>query len=282
MTRRITVFTSNQPRHVALIESLAGICDEVYAVQECTTVLPGRVADFYRKSDVMQRYFQRVLAAEADVFGSPRFPMTSTERRPRANVHQLAIRMGDLSLLDLDTLGPALTADRFVVFGASYIRGPLCDLLVKRRALNIHMGVSPFYRGSSTNFWALYDDRPEMVGATIHLLTAGLDSGPMLFHALPAAEPTDPFLLGMKAVKAAHDALTHAIATGEIDQQEAVPQDKQRQLRYTRATDFSDEVAAEYLSRLMTPTQIAERLRSRNLDAYTQPRVAGVTAPAIP
>ena len=46
------------------------------------------------------------------------------------------------------------------------------------------MGVSPYYRGNDCNFWALYDDNPHLVGATIHMLTKGLDSGPMLYHAM--------------------------------------------------------------------------------------------------
>ncbi|MBI5865534.1 MAG: methionyl-tRNA formyltransferase, partial [Planctomycetes bacterium] len=151
---RITVFTSNQPRHVALIEALARVATHVYAVQECNTVFPGRVEDFFRRSEVMQRYFGRVIAAERRIFGSPRFTGTGG-----GTIRQLPIRMGDLSLMPLDALGPALEADLFVVFGASYIRGPLCEFLLARRAINIHMGVSPFYRGSSCNFWALYDRR---------------------------------------------------------------------------------------------------------------------------
>src|SRR4051794_16837078 len=104
---RITVFTSNQPRHIALIESLATIADEVFTVQECNTVFPGKVDDFFRKSPVMQDYFSRVIAAEREVFGSPRFPN-------RSNVRQLPIKMGDLSRLDFTALAPAMKSDVFV------------------------------------------------------------------------------------------------------------------------------------------------------------------------
>ena len=38
---KITVFTSNQPRHLYLIQQLVSICDEVYAIQEYNTVFPG-------------------------------------------------------------------------------------------------------------------------------------------------------------------------------------------------------------------------------------------------
>ena len=264
---RITVFTSNQPRHVALIESLAGIADVVFAVQECNTVFPGQVDDFFRKSDVMRDYFGRVIAAERDVFGGPRFGP--------ANAVQLPIKMGDLNRIELDALRPALESDAYVVFGASFINGPLCDFLVERGALNIHMGVSPYYRGSSTNFWALYDRRPDYVGATIHLLSRGLDSGPMLFHAFPPTEAVDPFVLGMKAVKAAHTTLIESIRTGEIHRIEPTPQDKSLQIRYTRNADFTDEVAREYLDRLPTPEEVRASLDSRDTSAFLLPHFAG-------
>lgn len=259
---RITVFTSNQPRHVALIETLAHLADELLAVLECTTVFPGQVPDFFQRSEVMQRYFARVLDAEARVFGPPRLLP--------AGVRSLSIRMGDLNRLPIAALAPALEADLFVVFGASWIRGPLCERLVSRGAINVHMGVAPQYRGSSTNFWALYDGRPELVGATLHRLTAGLDSGPILFHALPPADASDPFLLGMQAVRAAHLGLAAAIGERTLSDMEPAPQDRALELRYTRNRDFTDAVAAEYLERLPTPESIAAALRSRKLHRFVR------------
>jgi hypothetical protein len=262
---RITVFTSNQPRHLALIESLASIATEVFAIQECNTVFPGQVQDFFRKSPVMQDYFSRVMAAERDVFGTVHFPP--------ANVRQLPIKMGDLTRLDLAALEPALRADACIVFGASYIKGPLCDALVERRAVNIHMGVSPYYRGSSTNFWAMYDGRPQYVGATIHLLSGGLDSGPILFHALPKAEAIDPFVFGMRAVRAAQSAVFGHLAEGSLFDQPPVPQDRSKELRYTRNTDFTDPVAAEYLARLPDPEQMLRGAEHRDLTDFVRPIV---------
>lgn len=263
---RITVFTSNQPRHLALLESLSELADEVWAVQECNTVFPGRVPDFYRKSPVMQDYFSRVIAAEAEVFGRCQFAP--------AKVRQLAVRMGDLSQIDLDSLASALNSDIYIVFGASFIRGELCDYLVSRRAVNLHMGVSPYYRGSSTNFWAMYDRRPDLVGATIHLLTSGLDNGPMLFHALPPVEASDPFVHGMRAVRAAHVALTDHLRRGTLFDLAPVQQDRSRQMRYTRNADFTDQVAGEYLRRLPTAQDLRAAIQSRDPSMFVRPLVA--------
>lgn len=263
---RLTVFTSNQPRHVALIESLAAIADEVFAIQECNTVFPGQVQDFFRKSPVMQDYFARVTRAEAEVFGTARF-------LPK-NVRSLPVKMGDVSLIDASILGDALRADAIVVFGASYIKGALCSRLVARGAVNIHMGTSPYYRGSSTNFWAMYDRRLQFVGATVHLLSRGLDSGPMLYHALPEAAAVDPFVFGMRAVKAAHASLARHLADRTLRELSPVAQDRSRELRYTRNEHFTDDVAAEYLARLPGPDEIERSARDRDLSQYLRPVAA--------
>lgn len=260
---KITVFTSNQPRHLHLIERLAEVADEVYAIQECSTIAPGSVQDFYQKSAVMQEYFGHVIAAERNVFGEPRIL--------KGNINHMAVRMGDLNLLSLESFGDALNSDIYVVFGASYIKGDLVDHLVANNAYNIHMGMSPYYRGHSTNFWALYDNRAQYVGATIHMLTKGLDSGPILFHALPKAEAVEPFLLGMKSVKAAHLALVAKIADRTLATIEAVPQDKSLQLRYSKGAEFTDEIAQEYLSRLASPEEIHRQLQSSDPIEFVAP-----------
>ncbi|MCH9657064.1 MAG: methionyl-tRNA formyltransferase [Planctomycetes bacterium] len=263
---KITVFTSNQPRHISLIESLASIADEVYAVQECNTVFPGQVADFFRRSDIMQEYFSHVLNAEKNIFGSPRFSP--------ANVKSISMKLGDLNRLELNALKPALESDYYIVFGSSFIKGDLCNFLVNQKALNIHMGVSPYYRGSSCNFWALNDGNPDFVGATIHLLSKGLDSGPMLFHALPKPQEIEAFLLGMSAVKAAHEGLVSHLKAGTIFDFAPVIQEKNLELKYTRNSDFTDEVAAHYLKTAPTPTEIVHSLDSRDLTKFLNPYLA--------
>ncbi len=260
----ITVFTSNQPRHISLIENLSQIADEVYAIVECRTVFPGEIADFFRASDIMQKYFGRVISAEKEVFGSPRFLSR--------NVNALLIKGGDLNRLQYKILEPALKSDRYIIFGSSYIKGELLDFLVSNRAYNIHMGVSPYYRGSSCNFWAAYDGNLDYVGATIHLLSTGLDSGHMFFHAFPG-ETSDPFLLGMKAVKSAHDGLIEYLKSGKLQKMEGVPQDRKLEKRYSRNSDFTDIVAEQYLNNLPDTNRIKEKIRNRDLSKFVNPYI---------
>lgn len=249
---KVTVFTSNQPRHLALIERLQDVSEQVFAVLECNTVFPGQVPDFFSKSETMFEYFSGVMAAEKHYFGGLNF---SSEKAAL-----MAIKSGDLNRLSWEDLHPALNADAFVVFGSSFIKGWLADYLVRRGALNIHMGLSPYYRGSSCNFWALYDGNPAMVGATIHLLTHGLDSGPILRHAVPTLVNESPFMFTMKAVRAAFEAVTETLRNPDWASRPTEVQDHSLELRYTRNSDFTDEVAEDFMSRGIDFTSLKEML----------------------
>ncbi len=262
---KITVFTGNQPRHISLINSLAGVADKVYAIQEVITIFPGQIKDFYDNSDVMNEYFKHVRASEKEVFGEVSFLS--------GNIEHLAVKDGDLSSISKEILAPALDSDYYVVFGASYIKGWLIDFLIEHNALNIHIGVSPYYRGNSCNFWALYDRHPELVGATIHMLSKGLDSGDILYHALPKAQEIKPFVLGMEAVKVAHDSLRARIADGSIKEFVPVKQDKSKEMRYTKNSDFDDAIAKEYLDNMLSPTEVKELMEKRNLEMLVRPYI---------
>ncbi len=239
---KITLFSSNQPRHLNLAREFSAIADEVYFVSEVNTVFPGQVGDFFKKTDTMQEYFQHVIDAEKKVFGEIDFLPN--------NVKTLSMKSGDLNLASRTQLSAALDSDVYVVFGASFIKGWLIDFLLEKNALNIHMGLSPYYRGSSCNFWALYDANPSHVGATIHMLSKGLDSGDMLFHCVPKLLDGDTaFDFTMRSVAVAHRGLVDTVNGGEIFSMPRVAQDKSREVRYTRNADFTDAIAREFLDR---------------------------------
>lgn len=260
---KITLFTSTQPRHLFLMEALAKIADELYVIQECNTIFPGQAKGIFPKSPTMKTYFDQVNAAEHDIFGQPRFSP--------AGIHQFVVQRDDLNLMDPDLLGPAWDADYFIVFGSSYIKQPLIDWLVERRAINIHMGVSPYFRGNSCNFWAMYDGRPDLVGATIHLLSAGLDTGGILFHALPENHVATPFELGMASVKSAHLAVCQKIEDGTLFDHEPSRQISDDQIRYSKGAEFTDQIAQEYMERPWDPETVLERLKARDLGLFSRP-----------
>ena len=43
--------------------------------------------------------------------------------------------------------------------------------------MNLHVGLSQYYRGSSCNFWPIHDLKPQLLGATVHFVSKRIDSG---------------------------------------------------------------------------------------------------------
>ncbi|PCJ84100.1 MAG: hypothetical protein COA57_09930 [Flavobacteriales bacterium] len=109
-----------------------------------------------------------------------------------------------------------------------------------------------------------------MVGATIHMLSKGLDSGEMLFHALPDFEE-NLFDLGMRAVKSAHKGLVENLKTGNLSKFKRVQQDKSKELRYTRNIEFDDNVAADYLSNPSIKSDVFNAILNRNNEKFLNP-----------
>ena len=239
--RSITVFTSNQPRHLGLVIELSKVYEKVYAIIECNTVRPGEVKDFFDKSEIMKSYFSQVMRSEREIFGEISF-------LPK-NVSPLILKMGDLNKIHIDVISNSLNSENFVVFGSSFIKGDLIDFLVKKKCLNIHMGVSPYYRGTDCNFWALYDGNPHLVGATIHYISEGLDSGPILYHAICAYDKSDPFFFTMSSVKSAFFSLVERVKNQSIFTYGPILQDKSHEIRYSKRIDFNDQVIKNFLNK---------------------------------
>ncbi len=166
----------------------------------------------------------------------------------KKNINLLPLESGDLNKCSIEFLSDFLKSDVYLVFGSSYIKGELVDFLVNYKALNIHMGVSPYYRGTDCNFWALFDNNPHLVGATIHMLSKKLDSGPVLYHALSEVKD-NPFIYTMSTVKSAFHSLAERIKNETIFKYSSELQNKSKEVRYSRKNEFNDEVVKSFLSK---------------------------------
>ena len=239
---KITLFTSNKNRHNYLINLLSEVSDQLYVIQECGTIFPGIVPGHYQASSIMKKYFENVNNAQSQLFGN------SYVNNKKKNIKILPMLSRDLNQCSMNLLSDFLKSDVYVVFGSSYIKGELVDFLVKQKAINIHAGVSPYYRGTDCNFWALYDGNPHLVGTTIHLLSKGLDSGPMLYHAMSNLK-TNPFEYTMSTVKSAFHSIAERIKDGSIFTIKPIVQDKIKEVRYSKKSEFSEEVVREYFEK---------------------------------
>lgn len=72
-----------------------------------------------------------------------------------------------------------------VIFGSSLITSKVRSFLPKL-TINLHLGLSPRYKGAATLFWPFYFLEPQFAGSTFHLLLDSPDSGNIIHQSLPA------------------------------------------------------------------------------------------------
>lgn len=97
----------------------------------------------------------------------------------------VVIKRGDInSSLYVEEI-QSLNPDLIIVYGASILKEPLLAAF-PNRILNVHLGLSPYYRGAATNFWPLVNGYPACVGATFMYIDTGIDTGDII-HQLRAS-----------------------------------------------------------------------------------------------
>ncbi len=242
---KITIITSNNSRHNYLINLMSEISSELHVIMECKTIYLGIAPSTYSITKSTEKYFQKVNEAQNKIFGR-------TYLSNKSKINLLPLAVGDLSKYNFKDLNSFLKSDVYIIFGSSYLKGDLAEFLISKKAINIHMGISPYYRGSDCNFWALYDKNTNYVGSTIQLLSKGLDSGNILYHALSKFHK-DPFYYSMNTVKSAIHSLRDRIIDNSIF--DIVPQKQNRleEIRYTKKKEFTDRVINEFLGNLQIP-----------------------------
>jgi peptidoglycan/xylan/chitin deacetylase (PgdA/CDA1 family)/folate-dependent phosphoribosylglycinamide formyltransferase PurN len=76
--------------------------------------------------------------------------------------------------------------DLVVVFGGSILKGDWLTAPVLG-SINLHTGILPYYRSCNSNEYALYHDNFNRVGASVHYIDKGVDTGSII-----SRHPVDP------------------------------------------------------------------------------------------
>jgi len=210
---RIIILTSNYLRHQYVVQSLIDALDVCGVWQEEKSFVPESYAGSEDDRRVIRAHFDARDRSEEQYFGA-----FHTLRLSQGTVHH-TLPAGSINLPDEVRMMQELNPDVVVVFGTGILKEQLIQAFAGN-IVNLHLGLSPYYRGSGTNFWPLVNREPEYVGATIHYLDAGIDSGHMICHVRPDIAAGDgPHDLGNKTIQKALEvfpAVLRAHAAGTV------------------------------------------------------------------
>ena len=232
---RLFIFTASQLRHKFAANVLWESHDIVGLVSE-------QKPDFHKKQvdeihPLVVQHFEERERKEEFYFGIENIRFRAAEEQVRILPYK-----GSNSLEVFEWVKQC-HPDFIILFGSSIIRDPLLTYF-KDRIINLHLGLSPYYRGSGTNFWPLVNKEPQCVGATIHYATEEIDGGDIIIQVRPDVSATDRCHdFGCKTIIKAIEEINRLLPHLLRGEKKAVRQQKNG--RVYKAKDFNVEAIAK-------------------------------------
>jgi folate-dependent phosphoribosylglycinamide formyltransferase PurN len=265
---RIVILTGSELRHRFVRKALA-VSDGIDVARSYCEGMTNSLLDMVDKKPVEESEFQRA-HLEARARSEEEF-FAEFDRLAPDRSHPVDIERGRINDDERADEIKALAPDLLVAYGCSLIKGRLLQAFVGR-FLNVHLGLSPYYRGSGTNFWPLVNREPEFVGATFMHIDPGVDTGEIVHQIRARVLPGDsPHQIGNRLI--ADMVPVYAAVVQNFDrlgrmQQPPVPADE----RVYRSRDLT-EAATQKLYDNFAGGLVATYLMEREARARAAPIV---------
>lgn len=168
--KKIVVLTSNELRHQFFRIYLSTSSDLQILKSYCESGLTLN-EKLHQGSSIEERNSHLIQRTQTEVD----FFQAFVEKTPDQS-NPTILKKGEINEDQIVTEIIQSNPDLIVSYGCSIIKS---DLLYhfKNRFINIHLGLSPYYRGSGTNFWPFVNGEPGMIGVTFMHIDEGIDTG---------------------------------------------------------------------------------------------------------
>ena len=236
---KIVVLTSNSLRHKFLANTLSSYCDDALIISECKPQTSS--FDDSKNYTKIENHFLLRDKTEKSFFPNDNYFIPKT----------LPILYKEVNSPYVYEVIKNFKPDILIIFGSSIIKEPLISLLPTGHIINLHLGISPYYRGSGTNFWPFVNNELEYLGSTILHLDAGIDTGDIICHVRPKIELNDNVhTLGCKIIKSSVESLIKIIKL--LDEGKKLNRVKQWDVkdRYYKTKDFDENALSKYKNNL--------------------------------
>lgn len=257
---KVLLFSGSHPRHLyvhrAVIKNF-DVCGVISMKREGLVPSPPADASEHDKANFI-RHFNDRLSVESEIFGN------STPEDVFAGIPSLFRDPNDLNSKETADFIVDCKPDLVLIFGTNIIKEPIMSLL-PRHKWNLHLGLSPWYRGAATLFWPFYNLEPQFAGATLHQIVAEADAGAIVHQCVPELKRGD----GIHNV----GARTVVKATQDLVRVLKLQQEKGRLEEFRQTT-----TGRLYLNRQFRPAHlrvIYDLYGNRLVDAYLDGQLGG-------
>ena len=176
---KLLLFTGTHKRHKFLHSEVLAHCDEALCVtvqrEDVLPQPPKNISQHDKKLFTM--HFENRKKIEDEKF---KCDNTNT----LAQYRSIQVQPNELNTLEVAKEVKDFDADMAFIFGGHLILDPVLSVLPENK-INMHLGLSPWYRGAATLFWPFYFLQPQFAGVTFHQIIESPDAGEIIHQCVP-------------------------------------------------------------------------------------------------
>ena len=234
---KIVIFTSNSFRHKFLANSLSRCVEDALVIVECRENDDSNHS--YGQSESIISHFKKRYQTEKKMFGENNEFLTKS----------IPILYKEVNSKFIFEKIQEYNPDVMIIFGSSIIKEPLLSLGKKNRFINLHLGLSPYYKGNATNFWPFLNNELDYLGSTILHVDSGIDTGDIITHVKPKIEKGDNVhTIGCKIIRDSVEKIKEILNViendGEVNRIKQWSVDNEK---IYRLKDFNEDILKKYL-----------------------------------
>lgn len=177
---KLILFSGDHPRHLFVNKEVLKYFDDILVIvmqrEKLLPTAPSNLSQHDKK--LFEMHFKNRKYVEFAVFGD------LNAREVFKNYNTIFITPEELNSKLIAERVKNFNADFCFIFGADLILDPVIDELPTDK-INLHLGLSPWYKGGATLFWPFYHLEPQYCGSTFHQITKQADAGDIIHQCVP-------------------------------------------------------------------------------------------------
>jgi len=240
---KVVVLTGNENRHRYYAKVM---CDSFDVVGLITEPNDDYFVTQSSDSELMIRHLDRLKMYENMYLGVP----LDEFKHITSNLHYKNIHSNQINSCENIDWVKSLNPDYILLYGTGILDSKWCHGF-EDRIINLHLGMSPFYRGSATLFWPFYNDDLDHLGSTIHLATSDVDAGPILstITAERAYVDENYYDITYKLIRESIFSIDRVVRDHDSGNLASIPQDISKQRYLYKKKDFTEECLSRVLEK---------------------------------
>ena len=256
MKKKIVIITSNHLRHKFFRNSVDKFINSkvVLCIEEKSEQIPKNS----KKSNLQKKHFKERRHYEKKFFRKYFNCKMNTKKVLKVSKNQINY---DKKILNkIKKYKPNL----ILTYGCSILKKEVIREF-KNKIINIPLGLSPYYRGSGTNYWPFVKNELQFVGVTFMLIDEGIDTGPILHQCRAELYKSDNVhMVGNRLIKNLVKILEKII--NNFEKITAVKQWKYKYEKVFKEKDFNDNSLNKLFSNYNKGIVVKYLKQKKNID----------------